>query len=60
MKYRFKCNKCNKVEIFEIPIKDDLPRDKKCKNCDNGIMAHDFAVEVKSKSVRIPHNFIAR
>lgn len=59
MTYQYKCSKCKKVEVIDIPMGDDLPKTLECPNCKESTMKHDFLSQINSQTIKIPYWFKA-
>mgnify|MGYP000914154299 CR=1 FL=1 len=59
MIYNFICPVCHKHTDIEIPMGNDLPKDKVCEFCHTGILYHNFSDKVKSLTIDIPQHMMA-
>jgi len=57
MIYNYTCLKCKKKKEIDIPMGQNLPDNVACE-C-GGLLKHDFAGQVKTQAIDIPHSFRA-
>jgi len=59
MTYTYTCTECSNSEERRFSIKDDLPKNLKCSKCGKKTLKRDFAADLGTAQVRIPHMFMA-